>query len=174
MYDVRKHGNPLDDLNRQLSKYFNNDTIRRSLHVPLEKKWTSVDGANHGVSTEAPALARHLLADEMLDVPIDITRELLNNYHCLFYAGNLDGSLSNNLGVTRTIDRLAWAGTTQYQQSPRLPWIVQGQLAGTIKSSGNLTYVVLSNSGQFVALDQPQASLEIIKLLFLKTGNVSS
>ncbi|CCI45935.1 unnamed protein product [Albugo candida] len=171
IYDIRKSGDPYATTIQQLSAYFNDDATRRALHVPLGVSWSSIDGAQFGISNGAPALARHLFADEILDVPIDVTRILLDHYRCLFYAGNLDGSLSNNLGVTRMIDRLAWTGTTQYQQSIRKPWAFSGQIAGLIKATGNLTYLVMTNSGHFVTRDQPEASLEMIKQFLLR--NVS-
>nr|CCA19801.1 serine carboxypeptidaselike family S10 putative [Albugo laibachii Nc14]CCA24388.1 serine carboxypeptidaselike family S10 putative [Albugo laibachii Nc14] len=173
IYDVRKSQDLYATTIKQLYVYFNDDATRRELHVPLGVTWSSIDGAQYGISNAAPALARHLFADEILDVPIDVTRILLDHYRCLFYAGNLDGSLSNNLGVMRMIDRLAWSGTTQYQQSIRKPWALSGQVVGLVKATGNLTYLVMTNSGHFVTRDSPEASLEMIKQFLLRNASLS-
>ncbi|KAJ8554909.1 hypothetical protein ON010_g9577 [Phytophthora cinnamomi] len=101
IYDIRQSGNTFSDLSTLLSSYFNDDAVRRALNVPPGTPWTSVDGSAYGTSLSAPALVRHLLQDEMLDVPIDVFRDLLDNYKFLFYAGNMDGSVCNNLGVGR-------------------------------------------------------------------------
>ncbi|TYZ68558.1 hypothetical protein PybrP1_008608 [[Pythium] brassicae (nom. inval.)] len=140
IYDIRKTGNAFDELTTVLAQYFNSDAVRRALNVPPGTPWVSTDGASFGVSPRAPAIARHLLADEMLDVPIDTFRDLLDNYKFLFYAGNMDGSACNALGVGRMIDRLAWTGTVDYRAATRQPWVVDGRVAGLAKSSGNMSY----------------------------------
>ncbi|ETL78107.1 hypothetical protein F442_21775 [Phytophthora nicotianae P10297] len=163
IYDIRQSGNTFADLSTLLSSYFNDDAVRRALNVPPGTPWTSVDGSIYGTSPSAPALVRHLLQDEMLDVPIDVFRDLLDNYKFLFYAGNMDGSLCNNLGVGRIIDRLAWTDTTKYRVAKRQPWMVDGKVAGLAKSAGNMSYVVVLNSGHLVPSDQPEASLDMMR-----------
>ncbi|TDH72665.1 hypothetical protein CCR75_008476 [Bremia lactucae] len=163
IYDIRQSVNTLIDLNMLLSSYFNDDAVRRALNVPLGTPWKSVDGSAYGTSPAAPPIVRHLQQDEMLDVPIDVFRDLLDNYKVLFYAGNMDGSVCNNLGVGRIIDRLAWTDTTKYRVAKRQPWMVDGGVAGLVKSAGNMSYVVVLNSGHLVPADQPEASLDMMR-----------
>lgn len=163
IYDIRKAGNPFDELTTVLSNYFNSDVVRSALNVPLGTPWISNDGSSFGISANAPAIARHLLADEMLDVPIDTFRDLLDNYKFLFYAGNMDGSSCNNLGVGRMIDRLAWTGTADYRAAQRRPWLIDDEVAGLAKTSGNMSYVVVLNSGHLVPSDQPAAALDMMR-----------
>ncbi|KAE9089493.1 hypothetical protein PF005_g19476 [Phytophthora fragariae] len=163
IYDIRQSGNTFSDVSTLLLSYFNDDAVRRALNVPPGTPWMSVDGSAYGTSPSAPALVRHLLQDEMLDVPIDVFRDLLDNYKFLFYAGNMDGSLCNNLGVGRIIDRLAWTDTAKYRVAKRQPWVVDGQVAGLAKSAGNMSYVVVLNSGHLVPADQPEASLDMMR-----------
>ncbi|TMW62082.1 hypothetical protein Poli38472_009575 [Pythium oligandrum] len=163
IYDIRKRGNAFDALTTTLSKYFNDDNVRRALNVPLGTPWNSIDGGSFGVSASAPALVRHLQEDEMLDVPIDVFRDLMDNYKFLFYAGNMDGSACNNLGVGRMIDRLAWKGTGDYRIATRRPWLVNDQVAGLTKSAGNMSYVVVMNAGHLVPTDQPEAALDMMR-----------
>jgi carboxypeptidase C (cathepsin A) len=163
IYDIRKRGNAFDELTVVLSNYFNNDAVRSALNVPLGTPWISNDGSSFGISANAPAIARHLLADEMLDVPIDTFRDLLDNYKFLFYAGNMDGSTCNNLGVGRMIDRLAWTGTVDYRAAQRQPWLINDEVAGLAKTSGNMSYVVVLNSGHLVPSDQPAAALDMMR-----------
>ncbi|DAZ97578.1 TPA: LOW QUALITY PROTEIN: hypothetical protein N0F65_005550 [Lagenidium giganteum] len=163
VYDVRKEKDEFGALTKVLSSYFNNDDVRRALNVPSGTPWNSVDGSAYGISETAPSLARHLLNDEMLDVPIDVFRDLLDNYQFLFYAGNMDGSSCNNLGISRMIDRLAWKGTVTYRSAPRKPWVVNGRTAGLAKTTGNMSYVVVTNSGHLVPTDQPDAALDMMR-----------
>ncbi|CAH0519462.1 unnamed protein product [Peronospora belbahrii] len=163
IYDIRQSGNTFTDLSTTLSSFFNDDAVRRALNVPPGTPWRSVDGSSYGTSASAPAVVRHLLQDEMLDVPIDVFRDLLDNYKFLFYAGNMDGSICNNLGVGQTIDRLAWTDTAKYRVAKRQPWIVNGRVAGLVKAAGNMSYVVVLNSGLLVPMDQPEASLDMMR-----------
>ncbi|CAH0484684.1 unnamed protein product [Peronospora farinosa] len=163
IYDIRQSSNTFTDLSTVLSSFFNDDAVRRALNVPPGTLWRSVDGSAYGTSPSAPALVRHLLQDEMLDVPIDVFRDLLDNYKFLFYAGNMDGSICNNLGVGQTIDRLAWTDTAKYRVAKRQPWIVNGRVAGLVKTAGNMSYVVVLNSGHLVSTDQPEASLDMMR-----------
>ncbi|RLN83642.1 hypothetical protein BBJ28_00020735, partial [Nothophytophthora sp. Chile5] len=163
IYDIRQVGNAFVDLSASLSSYFNDDAVRRALNVPPGTPWASVDGSAYGTSPSAPSLVRHLMQDEMQDVPIDVFRDLLDNYKFLFYAGNMDGSVCNNLGVGRIIDRLAWTDTAKYRVAPREPWVVDGRVAGLAKSAGNMSYVVVLNSGHLVPKDQPEAALDMMR-----------
>lgn len=163
VYDIRQSGNVFDDMSARLSSYFNSDAVRAALNVPPGTLWRSVDGSAYGTSPSAPPLVRHLLDDEMLDVSIDVFRDLLDSYKFLFYAGNMDGSVCNNLGVGRIIDRLAWTGTPLYRAAPRRPWTVDGQVVGLAKSAGNMSYVVVTNAGHLVPMDQPAAALDMIR-----------
>lgn len=163
VYDIRKTGNPFDALTVALTKYFNDDNVRRALNVPPGTMWTSIDGGAVGTSQTAPAIVRHLQTGAMLDIPIDTFRDLLDNYKFLFYAGNMDGSACNNLGVGRMIDRLAWSGTVDYRVAHRKPWMLDGDVVGLAKSSGNMSYVVVTNSGHLVPMDQPKAALDMMR-----------
>ncbi|EQC31140.1 hypothetical protein SDRG_11324 [Saprolegnia diclina VS20] len=162
VYDIRQEGNAFTALTTTLSSYFNTDDVRAALHVPPGTPWTSIDGSSFGANPSAPPIARHLLNDEMRDVPDDVLETLLNAYHVLFYAGNMDGSSCNHLGVARVLDALHWDGAASYHSALRTPWVVNGKVAGLVKSSGRMSYVVLTNSGHLVPTDQPEHALDLI------------
>ncbi|KAI9916194.1 hypothetical protein PsorP6_017914 [Peronosclerospora sorghi] len=163
IYDIREMRNTFNELSTTLSSFFNDDAVRRALHVPPGTPWRSVDGSTYGTSPMAPAVVRHLLQDEMLDVPIDVFRDLLDNYKFLFYAGNMDGSVCNNLGMGRIIDRLAWTDTAKYRVAKRQPWKINGHVVGLVKAAGNMSYVVVLNSGHLVSRDHPEAALDMMR-----------
>ncbi|KAL7689348.1 putative peptidase S10, serine carboxypeptidase, alpha/Beta hydrolase [Plasmopara halstedii] len=163
IYDIRESVDSIKDLSATLSSYFNDDAVRRALNVPPGTPWKSIDELVDDTSPSAPAVLRNLQKDQMLDVPIGVFRDLLDNYKFLFYAGNMDGSVCNNLGVGRIIDRLAWSDTAKYRVAVRQPWKVDGRVAGLVKSAGNMSYVVVLNSGHLVPADQPEASLDMMR-----------
>lgn len=162
VYDVRQKGNPFNVLTQTLSEYFNSDPVREALHVGHGTKWTSIDGSSYGASPNSPPLARHLLQDEMLDVPNEIFKDLIENYKFMFYAGNMDGSSCNNLGIARMIDRLVWNRSEEYHLSPRRVWKLNNQTVGLVRQLNQFVHVVVTNSGHLVPTDQPLASLDMI------------
>ncbi|OQS02124.1 serine carboxypeptidase-like family S10 [Thraustotheca clavata] len=162
IYDIRQEGNAFNALTSVLSEYFNMPETRAALNVPQGTHWTSIDGSSYGTNPNAPPIARHLLHDELRDVPNSILEDLLNNYQVLFYAGNMDGSSCNHLGIARVIDQLEWNEAKAYHNAIRLPWKVNGKVAGLVKSVDNMSYVVLTNSGHLVPTDQPENALDMI------------
>ncbi|RHY14181.1 hypothetical protein DYB36_001679 [Aphanomyces astaci] len=152
-------------LTKTLSTYFNLPETREALNIPPHTLWTSIDGSAYGDDPAAPSIARHLLNDEMVDVPDAILETLMNHYHVLFYAGNMDGSSCNHLGVSRVVDQLHWDGADEYHTASRRPWTVDsvGGVGGLAKQSGNVAVVVITNSGHLVPTDQPEASLDMMR-----------
>ncbi|ETV86045.1 hypothetical protein H257_02534 [Aphanomyces astaci] len=165
IYDIRQQGNAFSALTKTLSTYFNLPETREALNIPPHTLWTSIDGSAYGDDPAAPSIARHLLNDEMVDVPDAILETLMNHYHVLFYAGNMDGSSCNHLGVSRVVDQLHWDGADEYHTASRRPWTVDGVggVGGLAKQSGNVAVVVITNSGHLVPTDQPEASLDMMR-----------
>ncbi|OQR92985.1 serine carboxypeptidase-like family S10 [Achlya hypogyna] len=174
VYDIRQEGNAFDALTATLSTYFNMPETRAALHVPAGTLWTSIDGSSFGNNPKAPPIARHLLADEMRDVANAVLETLLDAYDVLFYAGNMDGSSCNHLGVARVIDQLAWSGADAYHKATRAPWKVRGRVAGLVKATGRMSYVVLTNSGHLVPTDQPENALDMIARFVSRTPFVEA
>ncbi|KAF0700245.1 Aste57867_9200 [Aphanomyces stellatus] len=163
IYDIRQQGNAFNELTKSLSEYFNLPETRHALNIPPNTPWTSIDGSSYGADLAAPAIARHLLNDEMVEVPNAMLETLLDHYHVLFYAGNMDGSSCNHLGISRVVDQLKWTGADAYHAAARTPWKVNGNVAGLAKESGKMAYVVITNSGHLVPTDQPEAALDMIR-----------
>ncbi|ETW07810.1 hypothetical protein H310_02239 [Aphanomyces invadans] len=164
IYDIRQQGNAFTALTLTLSKYFNLPETREALNIPPNTLWTSIDGSSYGDDPTAPAIARHLLNDEMVDVSDEILETLMNKYHVLYYAGNMDGSSCNHLGMSRVVDQLKWNGAEEFHRATRHPWKVNGDsVGGLAKEGGNVAVVVITNSGHLVPTDQPEASLEMMR-----------
>lgn len=130
--------------------------------MPSGTRWKSIDGSSYGTSANAPSLVKHLVGDEILDVPNQILKDLIENYRFMFYAGNMDGSSCNNLGITRVIDRLVWSGSDAFQSSTRKVWTVNGDVQGLVKHSDAFYFVIVVNSGHLVPTDQPEAALRMM------------
>jgi carboxypeptidase C (cathepsin A) len=74
-----------------------------------------------------------------------------------------DGSSCNALGVARTINALEWSGAAAFAAAPRCVWKVRGSPAGVAHSAGQLTWLVLLNSGHLVPMNQPEHAYEMVR-----------
>ena len=80
----------------------------------------------------------------------------------LFYAGNMDGSSCNHIGVSRVVAEIDWHGKEAYNAADRGIWKVSGNVAGFATSHGHLTFAVVTNSGHLVPTDQPEHALDMV------------
>jgi vitellogenic carboxypeptidase-like protein len=89
-----------------------------------------------------------LNADEQLSV-LHLLPHLINNYRILIYTGNVDLNC-NVLGVDNYLNLLPWSDFNEWYTAPRVFWKVDNVLAGYARSLGNLTNLVVRNSGHEV------------------------
>ena len=80
----------------------------------------------------------------------------------LLYAGNMDGSACNHIGVSRVAAGIKWQGQSAYNAAARGVWRVEGNVAGFATTHGPLTFVVVTNSGHLVPADQPEHALDMV------------
>merc|ERR1719336_884761 len=90
---------------------------------------------------------------------------LIMHYEALIYAGNMDLSTCNPLGVSRALESMQWPGVEEFKDAPRCVWHVDGKSAGITQRGGRLTWLVLLNSGHLVPMSQPRRALEMARLL---------
>ncbi|KAK4875528.1 hypothetical protein RN001_011950 [Aquatica leii] len=87
--------------------------------------------------------------------------ELLDNYKVLLYNGQLDVIIAYPLTVN-FIQKLKFSGSEEYKTAKRHQWIIDGDVAGYVKQAGNLTEILVRNSGHFVPTDQPVWALDML------------
>lgn len=66
-------------------------------------------------------------------------------------------------GNSKWVDDLKWAGQKGYLSSPSTEFIVDNEKSGLQKSSGPLTFLKLYNAGHLAPMDQPKATLEMVR-----------
>ncbi|XP_075983874.1 venom serine carboxypeptidase-like [Anticarsia gemmatalis] len=126
-----------------------NDNVRRSVHVgglPF----------NDGTSVQL-----HLALDMMQSVAPAIS-ELLSHYRIMFYNGQLDIVVAYPL-TENFLRNLEFSGADEYKKASRAIWRVDKEIAGYVKQAGNLTDVLVRNSGHMVPHDQPKWALDMIR-----------
>lgn len=86
---------------------------------------------------------------------------LLENYKVLVYNGQLDVIVPYPLTVNY-LSVLEWSAKEDYHNAIRYQWYVGDNLAGYVKTAGNLVEVLVRNAGHLVSLDQPTWGLDLI------------
>ena len=56
---------------------------------------------------------------------------------------------------------LKWSGTKNFKKAKRQIWKVEQDVAGYVRSYGNLTEIMVRNAGHFVPMDQPKWALDM-------------
>lgn len=87
--------------------------------------------------------------------------ELLAKIPVLIYAGDAD-YICNWLGNHAWTEALDWSGKNEYNKVPLGDFTFEGEKAGQVKSSGNLTFLTIFQAGHMVPFNQPEASLSML------------
>lgn len=151
----------------------------------LNQKWVQdaihVDRAMTGkrFSTSSDVVYLNLLRDLYKSVS-PLVEELLDSgkYKLLFTAGQLDLIVPHTT-ISRFLEELKWGGegdfmstvTSPFSLVPSVPWNLNDQVVGYRKTVGNLTYLLLRDTGHHPFIDQPETTLNMM-LQF--TGGSSS
>lgn len=94
--------------------------------------------------------------DFMLNFPTTMIPQLLGQIKVMIYHG-IDDLYCNTLGLNQWIKNLNWPYASNFFQSRRAFWNVQGSLAGYAQTYSNLTYIQVLDAGQAVGFKQPYA-----------------
>lgn len=87
---------------------------------------------------------------------------LLENYRVLLYNGQLDIIVAYPLTLGY-LQKLNWSASDEYKNATRYQWNVGNDLAGYVKTAGNLTEILVRNAGHMVPTDQPAWALDMLR-----------
>ncbi|XP_031483161.1 serine carboxypeptidase-like [Nymphaea colorata] len=151
-YDIRKEceGNLCYDFSN-MEKFLNQMTVRDVLGV----------GDIQFVSC-SPTVYEAMLTDWMRNLEVGIPKLIDDGIKLLVYAGEYD-LICNWLGNSRWVESMEWSGHQNFVASPTVPFTVDGSEAGLLKTYGNLSFLKVHDAGHMVPMDQPKASLEMLK-----------
>nr|CAD7194955.1 unnamed protein product [Timema douglasi] len=139
-------GDPLD--NDRFEDFINLNASRLALHVG--------DREFH----DSSEVSSHLYDDYMKSVKPWL-EVLLENYRVLMYNGQLDIICAYPL-TANLLRKLEWSGADDYRTAERSQWLSGGELAGFVKTAGNLTEILVRNAGHLVPTSQPAWSYDLI------------
>ncbi|KAL9246290.1 hypothetical protein vseg_019845 [Gypsophila vaccaria] len=103
-----------------------------------------------------------MLVDWMRNLEVGIPDLLQDEVKMLVYAGEFD-LICNWLGNWRWVHSMEWNGQKDFAAAPEIPFEVDGLQAGTLKTHGPLSFLKVHDAGHMVPMDQPKASLEMLK-----------
>ncbi|KAK2996103.1 hypothetical protein RJ639_029531 [Escallonia herrerae] len=103
-----------------------------------------------------------MLMDWMRNLEIGIPGLLDDGIKLLVYAGEYD-LICNWLGNSRWVHAMEWSAQKAFVAAPSVPFSVDGSEAGQLKSHGPLALLKVHNAGHMVPMDQPKASLQMLK-----------
>ncbi|KAL1497427.1 hypothetical protein ABEB36_008402 [Hypothenemus hampei] len=133
----------------QWGKYVVQDFVREALHV-----------GNLTFTAENEGTYDMLYADITKSVAPWMS-ELLSNYRVLIYNGQLDIIVGYVL-TENYLNKLDFSAAAEYAEAKRQVWLLNGRVAGYVKTAGNLTEVMVRNAGHMVPADQPEAAYNLI------------
>ncbi|KAJ9586805.1 hypothetical protein L9F63_019591 [Diploptera punctata] len=129
--------------------FVNKPKVRKAIHV-----------GNAIFDIHSSTVVSNLLFDFMTSLRPWL-EEVLEHYRVLYYSGQLDIIVGYALSV-RMYNNLDFSAAQIYRNASRVPWYVDGELAGYMKSAGKFTEVLVRNAGHMVPADQPKWALDLI------------
>ncbi|KAF3454922.1 hypothetical protein FNV43_RR05370 [Rhamnella rubrinervis] len=103
-----------------------------------------------------------MVNDWMRNLEVGIPALLEDGIKVLVYAGEYD-LICNWLGNSRWVQAMQWSGQKKFNDSPTVPFQVDGAEAGQLKTYGPLSFLKVHNAGHMVPMDQPKAALEMLR-----------
>ncbi|PIN07301.1 Serine carboxypeptidases (lysosomal cathepsin A) [Handroanthus impetiginosus] len=103
-----------------------------------------------------------MVTDLMKNLEVGIPALLEDGIKLLVYAGEYD-LICNWLGNSRWVHAMEWSGQKAFAAAPTVPFSVEGVEAGLQKGHGPLTFIKVHDAGHMVPMDQPKASLEMLR-----------
>lgn len=155
-YDVRKKctGNSLcyDELD-WIQAYLNKPEVMKALGAEVSK----YDSCNFDINRN------FLFAGDWMQPFHRLVPGILEEIPVLIYAGDAD-FICNWLGNLAWTSVLEWPGQKSYQKAPIEDFKLSDDNSkiGSIKTSGNFTFMRLHGGGHMVPYDQPVASLDML------------
>lgn len=114
------------------------------------------------IDPRAQASAAPWPQSSWLESPSALFPPLLEKLNILFFHGEY-GMLGNHLGLDVWLNTLLWSQAEAFRQQKPTEWRPYGLPAGTIRRLSGLSHVLIHNSGQHIARDQPANALAMLR-----------
>lgn len=150
--------------NGTFDKFFNSPRVQEILHAP-QQHWSV---CMPGQGRRRRRLESHGVKEKMLDhdQPVSVVpyiAELLDDaqIRVLIYNGDRDMSC-NAQGSEVLLGGMDWSGAQEWKTADRGVWLVDNEPAGYSRSTRNLEFLVVYNSGHLMPMNQPKRALDLV------------
>ena len=148
-YNINQPYDFSDPPNNAMIAWFSNQDVRNALNVP-NANFSSGRNAYNALNHDEEKNALPELSYVVDRIPV------------LLYNGHLD-FVCNYIGTKMYASVMNWTGRSGYNRQKEKSWSLStGQKAGYYQSYGNLTRLVLYNTGHIAPFDSPQATFEML------------
>ncbi|GAM87420.1 hypothetical protein ANO11243_054440 [Dothideomycetidae sp. 11243] len=155
VYDVRKKckGDLCYEEVGWVSEYLNRQDVMKAVGAEVSK----FDSCNFDINRN------FLFAGDWMQPFHRLVPNILAQIPVLIYAGDTD-FICNWLGNLAWTNALEWPGQKSYQKAPLEDFktLDKHHDIGSVKSSGNFTFIKVHAGGHMVPYDQPEGSLEML------------
>lgn len=135
----------------KLNAFMNLPEVKQRFDIPETFEWKDCNDAVYfDLYWDCSTDSTPLIAD-LLD----------NGVRLLVYVGDQD-LICNRIGVRDWINAMNWTGSNAWNETETKAWIVEGEQAGLVTSSGLLTLLNIADCGHMVPSDQPAVAFEMI------------
>ncbi|KND02680.1 uncharacterized protein SPPG_01765 [Spizellomyces punctatus DAOM BR117] len=156
MYDIRLRdtgpnqycGMAWPDGLSAVTQYLHRSDVVAALHATAaHKAWQECDSSvMNALAADRSAPSYKLLPD------------LLSQIEVTLFSGDQD-LICNWFGTRDMISELEWNGGKGFEDTPKMDWYVDDQLAGFYQTAGNLSFVVFYDASHMVPIDKPKEAL---------------
>ena len=152
VYDIRKECTykPLCYDFSNADTFLNAPSTQSALGV--NRPWKSCSNVVHSA----------MMGDWMHNLETVVPPILAGNLRVLIYAG-ADDFICNYLGNYRWVSEMDWPGKDKFNAQQMSDFQVAGSVAGHGKEQDNLAFLRVESAGHMVPMDQPAASLEMLR-----------
>jgi carboxypeptidase C (cathepsin A) len=141
IYNVRFYGDYNED---NFDRFMNDESTKEMLHVYPNSQFASCNQTVYNYYTQ----------DIMNSSIVFLPYILAQGVKVIMYNGQ-DDFIVNSPGVENMMAAIDWPYALEFINSERMSWVVNGQQAGYVQTSNNLTYVQILDAGHMTAYDQP-------------------
>lgn len=143
-----------DKSDEYLGSFLQSSSVRKAIHVG-NNTFHDLSGENR---------VEYFLRSDVMASVADWVSELLSHYRVIIYNGQLDIIVAYPL-TANYLQNLKFNGDSEYKTADRHIYKVDDEIAGYVKTAGNLTEILVRNAGHMVPSDQPKWAFDIISRL---------
>jgi len=176
-YDVTTWDPNVDQVTFSSEAFFNKASVKTAIHAPEDITWHGCrPGGGRRLLSAASSMQRprvntdqdrrrlYMDNDRPFSVVPYIAELVDDGIPVIIYNGDRDMT-TNMVGSELALNTMDWSGKEKWLDSKRGLWMVDDYPAGWAKEHGNLTFVVVYNSGHMVPYNQPVPAFDLLTRL---------